>query len=109
MPESTKLIGWVDPDKDLADWVEGPSDPEYRDHLLRVAHEKARAWAPAVLPAAIPDSYKYAQVLLVKHLWARKLAGDGEGFGSDGYMIQTYPLVREARDAMRPSPFRGLL
>ena len=59
----------------------------------------------------IPKNYKYAQKLLTQHLWARKRAGDGEGFGADGYMISTYPLVREAYDALRPKrgPLKGLL
>lgn len=104
-----ELIGFVDPDKDLSDWVDGPDDEGTRDRLLRVAHERVLRWAPKPLPAVIPDSYTFAQVLLVKHLWARKRAGDGEGFGADGYMLSTYPLVREARDAMNPSPFAGLL
>lgn len=107
MPE---LIGWVDPEKDLGDWVDGPADTDTRDHLLKVAHEKAVAWAPSPLPDPVPESFKYAQLLLVKHLWARKQAGDGVGFGADGYMVSTYPLVREAFDALRPrrSPFAGL-
>lgn len=104
------LVGWVDPDKDLRDWVDGPADPADRDHLLKVAHEKAVSWAPATVPAPVPESYKYAQILLTKHLWARKQAGDGVGFGTDGYMVSTYPLVREAYDAIRPrrSPFAGM-
>lgn len=109
MAEGTaQLIGYVDPEKDLGDWLDGPSDDTLRDHLLQVAHQKVMDWEPAPKPERAA-SYKYAQVLLVKHLWARKQAGDGVGFGADGYMVQTYPLVREARDAVRPSPFAGLL
>lgn len=110
------LCGFVDTEKDLASWADGPADPDEVEHLAWVAHEKAAAWAPKPLPAGTPSdpyphSYKYAQKLLIKHLWARKQAGDGEGFGPDGFMIQTYPLVREAFDAIRPrqSPFAGLL
>ena len=109
-------IGFVDTEKDLAGWIDGPASEDLVEHLAHVAWEKAAAWAPKPLPEGTkadpyPHGYKYAQVLLIKHLWARKQAGDGEGFGADGYMIQTYPLVREAFDAIRPkqSPFAGLL
>lgn len=108
--------GWVDTVRDLEGWADGPADQAEVEQLAWVAYEKAAAWAPKPLPAGTPadpypHGYKYAQKLLIKHLWARKQAGDGEGFGPDGYMIQTYPLVREAFDAIRPkqSPFAGLL
>lgn len=111
-------IGYVDPDKDLGEWVDGPADTHLRDLLLEAAGEKAASWAPKKRfgaqragSDAPPARYILAQVLLVKHLWARKQAGDGEGFGTDGYMIQTYPLVREAYDLMTTgkNPFAGLL
>lgn len=111
-----KVVGFVDMEADLGDWADGPASETLQEHLAHVAYEKAAAWAPKPLPAGteaapFPHRYKYAQVLLIKHLWARKQAGDGEGFGPEGYMIQTYPLVREAFDAIRPkqSPFAGLL
>jgi hypothetical protein len=109
------LVGFIDPDVDLDDWAERPEDPTL-GNLLATAFEKLEAWAPKPLPLGTPEDpfparYKYAQMLLTQHLWARKRAGDGEGFGADGYMISTYPLVREAFDAIRPkrSPLAGLL
>ena len=109
------VVGFIDTATDLGTWADGPDDPADVEHLAHVAFEKAAAWAPKPLPAGsesdpYPHRYKYAQLLLIKHLWARKQAGDGVGFGDEGYMIQTYPLVREAFDALRPkqSPFAGL-
>ena len=109
------LIGFIDTETDLEDWPERPEDPTLAN-LLGTAFEKVEAWAPKPLPAGTEDDpfparYKYAQLLLTQHLWARKRAGDGEGFGADGFMISTYPLVREAYDAIRPkrSPLLGLL
>lgn len=106
------LVGWLDPATDFANWAEAP-EPEDMALELETAFIKACEWAPKPLPdpAAAPANYKYAQRLLTQHLWARKKAGDGEGFGADGYMIQTYPLVREAYDAIRPKrgPLAGLL
>lgn len=104
MPE---IVGFLDPVKDLGEWVDGPADELTLRMLLETAYDKAVAWAPKPLPAGteddpIPYRYKFAQLMLTKHLWARKQAGDGEGFGPDGFMIQTYPLVREAYDAIRP-------
>lgn len=109
------LVGWVDPETDLEDWAERPEDTEL-ELLLSAAFEKLSEWAPKPLPTGepgspIPARYKLAQRLLTAHLAARKRAGDGEGFGTDGYMISTYPLVREAYEAIRPkrSPLGGLL
>jgi len=104
------LIGWLDPETDFATWADAP---EPADMALEVetAYIKCLAWAPQPIPEVVPANYKYAQKLLTQHLWARKKAGDGDGFGADGYMIQTYPLVREAYDALRPKrgPLAGLL
>lgn len=107
--EETPLgrIGFVDVERDLGEWVDGPADSHTLHMLVATAAAKAQAWAPKPLPAGtdedpIPYNYTFAQIMLTKHLWARKQAGDGEGFGADGYMIQTYPLVREAYDAIRP-------
>ena len=109
------LVGWIDPDTAFADWADAP-EPEELLPLIKAAYVKAAAWAPKPLPLGtpedpIPDTYPLAQVLLTQHLAARKRAGDGQGFGADGFMIQTYPLVREAYDAIRPkrSPLMGLL
>jgi len=109
-------VGWLDPEAEHVRWTDGPADLEDLEELLDVALVKAQAWAPKPLPAGtvadpVPGNYRFAQRLLGRHLWARKQAGDGEGFGADGYMIQTYPLVREAYDAIRPKrgPLAGLL
>lgn len=109
------LIGWIDSVAEMESWTEGPEAGEELELLLGVAFEKLSEWAPKPLPAGTPEEpiparYIYAQRLLTQHLWARKRAGDGEGFGADGFMISTYPLVREAYEAIRPkrSPLRGL-
>lgn len=108
-------VGFLDPEVDLTDWPAGP-EGETLTLLLQAAYEKLALWAPQPLPSGgeldpIPARYTYAQMLLTQHLWARKQAGDGEGFGADGYMVSTYPLVREAYEAVRPkrSPLTGLL
>ena len=108
------LIGAIDPETDLELWPDGPED-KTRDRLLAAAWEKCakylygRADAPA--PAKPPESMKQAQLLQTMHLWARKQAGNGQGYGGDGYMIQTYPLVMEAKDLLRlyRPQSRGLL
>jgi len=103
------LVGWLDPETSFEDWADAPESADLVLYL-EVAHEKILEWAPSPLPEVIPARYRYAQKLLTQHLYARKRAGDGEGFGADGFMIQTYPLVREAYDAVRPkrSPLMGL-
>lgn len=104
------VLGWIDPATDFEDWADAP-EPADLEQVVWTAYAKCLAWAPAPIPEIIPEQYKYAQKLLTQHLWARKRAGDGEGFGADGFMISTYPLVREAFDALRPKrgPLAGLL
>lgn len=117
------VVGWIDLATDFSDWADAP-EPEDLELYAETAHEKLLEWAPKPIPTGellaedgvtildpIPARYKYAQKLLTQHLWARKRAGDGEGFGADGFMIQTYPLVREAYEAVRPkrSVLGGLL
>jgi hypothetical protein len=117
------IVGWINLETDFSDWADAP-EPEDLKLYAEVAHEKLLEWAPSPIPTGslvdpldgvtildpIPARYKYAQKLLTQHLYARKRAGDGEGFGADGFMISTYPLVREAYEAVRPkrSPLFGL-
>jgi hypothetical protein len=116
------IVGWINLETDFSDWADAP-EPADLELYAEVAHEKLVEWAPKPLPTGtlladdgltildpVPARYKYAQKLLTQHLYARKRAGDGEGFGADGFMISTYPLVREAYEAVRPkrSPLFGL-
>ena len=109
----SRLIGVIDPDADLDQWPDGPED-KTRDELLAAAWEKCARYvygrpdAPA--PENPPAGMKQAQLLQTVHLWARKQAGNAQGYGGDGYMIQTYPLVMEAKDLLRMyrPPLRGL-
>jgi hypothetical protein len=107
------LIGWVETDSILDYWADAP---DYEPGgvlvtLLSVAHEVLEAYAPQPVLDPPPARYMLAQVLLTQHLWARKQAGDGGGFGAGEFQMSTYPLVLEARSLMRPrtSPFAGLL
>lgn len=116
------IVGWINLATDFEDWADAP-EPEDLKLEAETAYEKLLEWAPSPVPTGkildvdgvtvldpIPARYKYAQKLLTQHLCARKRAGNGEGFGSDGYMISTYPLVREAYESVRPkrSPLKGL-
>lgn len=116
------VSGWLDLEADFTDWADAPEAVDLKLYA-DVAHEKLLEWAPSPAPTGellaedgitildpVPARYKYAQKLLTQHLYARKRAGDGDGFGADGFMIKTYPLVREAYDAVRPkrSLLRGL-
>jgi len=104
------VVGWVDPEQVAKDWADAPEDQELTS-LLKVAFEVCSAYAPTLAPeAAIPERYKLAQVMMTKHLAARKRAGDGSSFGAGEFAISTYPLVLESRSLLRPkqSPFKGL-
>jgi len=106
------LIGWVETDDILEFWSDAP---EYEAggvlaDLLDVAHELCVAYAPKPTLDPAPARYKLAQIMLTKHLWARKNTGDSSTMGPDGFAMSTYPLVLEARGLLRPkrSPFSGL-
>jgi hypothetical protein len=107
------LIGWVDTDEILDYWSDAPDyvPGGVLATLLDTAHELLAGYAGATLIDPAPARYTFAQILLTQHLWARKQAGDGNGFGAEGFTMSTYPLVLEARGLMRPktSPFAGLL
>lgn len=110
------VIGWVDLDTLEEFWPDAPADGPLLDALLTAAYETCAAYAPPMpLDAdgapAPPASWALAQIMHAKHLNTRSRAGDGSGIGADGYMIQTYPLVMEARSLLRPKhhPLRGVL
>lgn len=107
-------IGWIDTETDdlIEHWPDVPLDGPELELLLAAAHEAALAYAPALPEGAPPPaSWKLAQIMLAKHLQARKRAGEASSFGPDGLAVQTYPLVLEARSLLRPkrSPLAGLL
>lgn len=109
-PTEPNVIGYIDLTELEDQWIQAPETADL-ERLARIAAGKVDAWGPALplndLGAAVvsEDEFarrSYAQELLIKHLWTRKAAGDGEGFGDDGYLINTFPMVREAYDAVRP-------
>lgn len=112
-------VGFIDLETITDLWADAP-EADTADGLLvtllTAAYEKCLEILPAdklaALLAGTPPtaSMRLAQILLTQHLWARNKAGNGSGFGADGYMVQTYPLVMEATDLLRPKPrpFGGL-
>lgn len=104
------VVGWVDAAALAATWFDAPEEPEL-SALLTAAHEVCAAYAPAPAPDPLPESWRLAQVLQTKHLYARSKAGNADGIGPDGYQISTFPLVLEARNLLRPrrNPLLGLL
>lgn len=103
------IVGWVDLEALKESWWDSP-DLDDLQELLEVAHEVCLAYAPTP-PATIPKSWKKAQVLHAKHLYARDKGGNRDAVGPDGYTVSTFPLVLESRSLLRPrrSPFEGLL
>jgi hypothetical protein len=115
-------IGWVDPDTLDTLWSQS-TQLEDGDlvTILQASYLACAAYAPPMplAPAAdgsgalvptVPESWKLAQVMHAKHLWARFRSGNAESIGPDGYTISTYPLVLEARSLLRPKrpAFKGL-
>lgn len=105
-------VGWLDPAMILDTWADAPDDPELTA-ILTAAHEQCAAYFPGDPDTApVTESMRLAQLLQAQHLWARKQSGNRDTLGPDGYMVQTWPLVMESRQLLRPkhgNPFRGLL
>lgn len=105
------VVGWVDLEALKESWWDSPELADLQE-LLEVAYEVCLAYAPALAAGApVPKSWKKAQVLHAKHLFARDKAGNRDAVGPDGYTVSTFPLVLESRSLLRPrrSPFEGLL
>lgn len=108
--EEPNVVGWLQLDELVADWPDAPEEPRLTA-LATAAHEQCVAFAPELpVGATPPASWGEAQRLQLMHLWARAKAGNGDGYGPEGFIISTYPLVLEARSLLRPkrSPLRGL-
>lgn len=110
------VIGWVDTTNLDEYWPDAPAEGAVLTTLLTASYEACAGYAPPMpldadgVPTP-PASWALAQIMHAKHLRTRAAAGDGASIGPDGYMIQTYPLVMEARSLLRPKthPVRGLL
>lgn len=118
------MISWNDPVTQLAFITDIWADAEYvppttLTAIFKAANQVCVSFAPSVpnpaftdgAPGVIPDSWKIAEILQAKHIWARMRSGSRESQGLDGFEISTYPLVLEARGLLRPkrSPLKGLL
>lgn len=99
--EST--IGWLSVQEVIDLWPDAPGEEEnaYAElaNLMGTAHEVLETKGPPLDPP--PERYKTAQLLYMKHLWARQRAGNGDQLGVDGLAVSTWPLVQEAFGLMR--------
>lgn len=118
------MASWNNPSLEMEFISSIWADAEYVDPLtlaaiFSAANQVCASFAPSVpnpdftagVPGVIPESWKIAEILQAKHIWARMRSGNRESIGPDGYEISTYPLVLEARGLLRPkrSPLKGLL
>ncbi len=81
--------------------------------LLSIARTAVEAYAPALaFPEDAPPTYRVAQILQARHVWATASSGGEGSFGPDGYMLtaSSWPLVMAARDLVRPKrhPFLSI-
>jgi hypothetical protein len=102
-------IGWLSVRDVIGDddkagiWADAPGEVEdgYAElaNLMGTAHEVLATKGPEMDPP--PERYKTAQVLYMRHLWARSRSGNGDQAGVDGLAVSTWPLVQEAYGLMR--------
>lgn len=110
-------VGWVTPTQAEQLWADADMmETAALREVLEAAHAACVAWlTPShgeyVEPAEVPASWRTAQVLWARHIWARSRTGNSDQLGPDGMAVSTYPLVMEARSLLRPkrSPWAGLL
>jgi hypothetical protein len=113
-------IGWVDTDALDALWPASTQlELEDLTTLLQASYMACAAYAPPMplapddtgaLVPTVPESWRLAQVMHAKHLYARFRSGNADTIGPDGYTISTYPMVLEARSLLRPKrpAYKGL-
>jgi hypothetical protein len=96
-------IGWLTVQEVLDLWPDAPGEDldnlAELANLMGTAHEFLKGKGPNLEPP--PESYKSAQILYMKHLWARGTAGNGDTMGPDGYQVSTFPMVLEAIGLMK--------
>ena len=102
MATLSSTIGWLTVQEAIDLWPDAPGEEEpYAElaNLMGTSHEFLVGKGPRLEPP--PESYKSAQNLYMRHLWARGQAGNGESLGPDGYQVSTYPMVMEAVGLMK--------
>lgn len=72
------------------------------DQLFEAAHEVCVAFAPDLKGAAVPVSYKLAEIMQARHIYGQFRGGNRESTGSGEFDAPVYPLTFAARDLLRP-------
>jgi hypothetical protein len=109
MASLSSVIGWLSVQDVIGDgdtpglWADAPGEAEdgYAElaNLMGTAHEVLAPHGEALDPA--PERYKTAQLLYMRHLYARSRSGNQDTTGADGFQVSTWPLVQEAYGLMR--------
>jgi hypothetical protein len=107
------LIGWVDPDADLDEWRDAPSDENTLKRYLGAAHEQCVAFLPhrrgaddvlrPVIPDPVPERFKLAQIMQARALYNGVITGPGDHQGGDGpYGVTVFPMDWSVKNLLRP-------
>lgn len=102
------LIGWVDPETDLGEWVDAPTDPDVLARYLTAAYEQCLEFLPhdaqgqPVVPSPTPDRLPLAQVMQARALYRSALAGGGDQIGGDGLTVTVFPMDWTVKNLLRP-------
>jgi len=90
-------IGWLTVQEAMDLWSDAPGEEEpwtELANLMGTAHEFLEGKGPRLEPP--PESYKSAQILYMRHLWARGQSTGGDSYGGDGQPVSTWPMAMEA-------------
>ncbi len=106
------LIGWVDPDADLSEWRDAPSDENTLARYLGSAYEQCLDFLPhrrdaagvlqPVVPDPVPERFKLAQIMQARALYNGVITGrdDQQGDGSLG--VTVFPMDWSVKNLLRP-------
>lgn len=110
-------MSWADVPFARLTWPDAPSVDSTVELYLDIAHGPVAAYAPA--PAVegdppvevIPDSWKYAEIVHARDLFAAaRRDGDVLGFDDGGAALRVRPLSPVVKALLRPStPGSGLV
>lgn len=104
------LVGWVDTETDLNEWLDRPDEPELTLYLT-AAYEQCLAYLPTknsdgvvhtVVPIPLPRTYILAQIFQARALYRSALAGSGDTMGGSELGVTVYPMDLTVKNLLRP-------
>lgn len=97
--------GWHSLNSTRQDWRDAPVNDAQLFTLLEVARVQCVAFAPTLpAEAAVPISYRQAQLMQARNLWNASKVDAGNGsYGDDSFVIRPFPMDWVVKGILRPN------